>query len=442
MQKVQHLFCLLYSSGTVTISGGTVNATVDGWAAGIGGGYRGDGGTITISGGTVNATGGSNAAGIGGGIYHAGGTITISNAVVFATGGTNAEDIGKGWNGSDEETSVTKNSGIIFEGSSGQVYGASLTLAGNLTVDGTITSTVDGDGTHGGFVGVSSGATVFENCVFAGAITGENTTNCGGFVGWNSGSITYTDCLQKGTLSLKTTEGSATFNRGTAPAEASSNYYYLTPYGDVQGTQVFTFTATGCTVTATATVSDGSTDYYAASTEVTLSHADQTGYSFDGYTVTKVGTNPAETVEVNENVFQMPASNVTVTVAWSLSKESITLAHAQQTFSCSQALDFTDVTGLAAYIASGYDDGKVILSRVMKVPACTGLLIVGTEGETYQIPYATVNAVYSNFLKPVLEEQTVPQTEDSWHALDGRKLNTKPARRGLYLHNGKQEVVR
>jgi Tfp pilus assembly protein PilX len=350
---------------------------------------------------------------------------------------------------------------------------------------------------------------VFENCIFAGTITGDKTTNCGGFVGWNNGSITYTDCLQKGTLSLKTTEGSATFNRGTAPAGGSSNYYYLTPYGTAQGTQVFTITTTGCTVTATATVSDGSTDYYAASTEVTLSHADQTGYSFDGYTVTKVGTNPAETVDVNENTFQMPASNVTVTVAWSLSKESITLAHAQQTFSCSQALDFTDVTGLAAYIASGYDDGKVILSRVKKVPAGTGLLIVGTEGETYQIPYATVNTVYSNFLKPVLEAQTVPQTDgsytnflygeqegvkgfykssgsgtvgaqkaylqlptlavptnarrltvvfdeeatglapglapktkESWHTLDGRKLSTKPTRRGVYIHDGKQEVVR
>ena len=47
--------------------------------------------------------------------------------------------------------------------------------------------------------------------------------------------------------------------------------------------------------------------------EVTLSSTVPAGYLFDAYTVTKNGTNPAETVDVSTaGTFQMPASNVTV----------------------------------------------------------------------------------------------------------------------------------
>jgi len=75
------------SCGTITISGGSVNATGGIGAAGIGSGEYGSCGTITISGGTVNANGGKYAAGIGGG-YGAGcGDITITTGVtsVIAT---------------------------------------------------------------------------------------------------------------------------------------------------------------------------------------------------------------------------------------------------------------------------------------------------------------------------------------------------------------------
>ena len=33
-------------------------------------------------------------------------------------------------------------------------------------------------------------------------------------------------------------------------------------------------------------------------------------------------------------------------------------------------------------------------------------------------------------------------TNDNWHSLDGRKLNGKPATKGIYIHNGRKEVVR
>ena len=34
-----------------------------------------------------------------------------------------------------------------------------------------------------------------------------------------------------------------------------------------------------------------------------------------------------------------------------------------------------------------------------------------------------------------------PQTAESWYTLDGRRLSGKPAQRGVYIHNGRKEVV-
>lgn len=70
--------------GNITIEGGTVTATGS-TGAGIGGG-NGDGDKITITGGTVMATGGE--AGIGGDFDSSGGIITISGGIVTAKGGT------------------------------------------------------------------------------------------------------------------------------------------------------------------------------------------------------------------------------------------------------------------------------------------------------------------------------------------------------------------
>ena len=83
------------TGGTITLIGGTVNATGH-HGAGIGGGYAGEGGDITIKGGTIDAQGGVNGAGIGGGYDRSGGTITIEGGEVIATGGSFGAGIGGG----------------------------------------------------------------------------------------------------------------------------------------------------------------------------------------------------------------------------------------------------------------------------------------------------------------------------------------------------------
>lgn len=125
------------------------------------------------------------------------------------------------------------------------------------------------------------------------------------------------------------------------------------------------------------------------------------------------GTEVKDDMAGNTYTIKNVAGNVTVVATFASTKEFISLPASSDmaTFSCSQALDFTKVEGLKAYIASGFDGTTVLLTRVEKVPANTGLLLLGTPGATYKVPYAETTAYYSNLLKPVLTATTVAQTD-------------------------------
>lgn len=93
----------------------------------------------------------------------------------------------------------------------------------------TINSTIDGDGSHGGFVGRAYGDLEFTDCIFDGCIIGENTTNCGGFVGYSYG-IIFSNCLQMGTFQLKEITGCGTYSRGSHTI--FNNSYYLNAFDE------------------------------------------------------------------------------------------------------------------------------------------------------------------------------------------------------------------
>ena len=80
-------------------------------------------------------------------------------------------------------------------------------------------------------------------------------------------------------------------------------------------------------------------------------------------------------------------------------------------------LDFSEVNGLKAYIASGFNPttGVLVLTRVTEVPAGEGLYITGDEG-TYEIPCKDTNMFYSNLLKGTTSTLTISPT-------DGDKTN-------------------
>lgn len=224
-------------SGIVTISGGSVTAEsgdgvgVGGNGAGIGGGATafegpdpgGDGGTVTISGGSVTATS-RKGAGIGGGANFnndkggAGGEVTISGGSVAATstkgtgigsgsGASNNGTLSSGTNGkawvvrsgkatANEaaiDTSGSEfNSGILFNGTTGKVYG-NTSLPGDETIPSGSTLTID----SGRTLTVPQGKTLTNN---------GTITSTGNII--NEGTIT-----NNGTLSSKSIiEGSGTYN--------------------------------------------------------------------------------------------------------------------------------------------------------------------------------------------------------------------------------------
>ena len=150
--------------GCIEINGGSVTATGSSGGAGIGSGYgsTSDGNRIIISGGKIYANGSTSgdkgSAGIGGGHLGAGGSITISGAEVHATGGEGSpagDGIGNGggYKGADADVVITDETGcpliyanslmgntgdwcgIVFLGTKGKVYGGSVSLQTDLTID-------------------------------------------------------------------------------------------------------------------------------------------------------------------------------------------------------------------------------------------------------------------------------------------------------------------
>ncbi|MCI6102466.1 MAG: hypothetical protein MR709_05370 [Bacteroidales bacterium] len=94
-----------------------------------------------------------------------------------------------------------------------------------------ITSTVDGEGNHGGLVGDAQASVKINNCVFSGSITGAKTTECGGLVGWTGQSgNSITNSLITATYSLNASgSNSVAVNAQNATI---SNVYFLNALGD------------------------------------------------------------------------------------------------------------------------------------------------------------------------------------------------------------------
>ena len=67
---------------------------------------------------------------------------------------------------------------------------------------------------------------------------------------------------------------------------------------------------------------------------------------------------------------------------------AITPDHEYVTYVTTKALDFTDVAGLDAYVATGASGDVISLTEVGAVPANTPLLLHGTASTTYNVPLA------------------------------------------------------
>ena len=183
------------STGTLTLKddskeAGSLTATGGNNAAGIGGGFQGNGENITITGGTVNATG-TDGAGIGGGNGGVGKNITITGGTVEATGYFGSTGIGGG-NGSDGENititggSVTATGG---EGGAGIGGGAEGGGGNNITIKGgTVTATGGGNrGNSGAGIGGGSSGSGENITINDGKVTATGGNYAAGIGGGSVG---------------------------------------------------------------------------------------------------------------------------------------------------------------------------------------------------------------------------------------------------------------
>ena len=117
----------------------------------------------------------------------------------------------------------------------------------------TITSSINGDGTNGGFVAVNQtgGRLAFTRCAFLGRMLGSTADSNGGFVGWgeSDGIIIFSQCLFDPIRITMSPDNSKTFNRGKAPNfQAPASYYTYSGWGTDQGSPVVQLTARAASV--------------------------------------------------------------------------------------------------------------------------------------------------------------------------------------------------
>ena len=211
---------------TLTIKGdGSLTASSNGYAAGIGGGYYGYSyvscGNIVIDGGTINATGGWGAAGIGSGYYYAKcSNVIINGGTVNAKGGYYAAGIGSGYDYSECE--VTINGGTV--NAKGGYYAAGIgngywCNGCNVTIsDGTITAA-------GGEYGAAIGSGYRCNCGNI-TISGGTITAAGGY---GAAGIGGGDRSKEGKVTIS--GGTITAIGGYDGAGIGSGYY--ADFGDI-----------------------------------------------------------------------------------------------------------------------------------------------------------------------------------------------------------------
>ena len=269
-----------------------------------------------------------------------------------------------------------------------------------------IDSKTDGDGTHGGIVGIQqNGALTIEGCVFDGQLLGSKTYSCGGIVGYRTKGSTdiYNTLFIPTTVTLNTTntsDASQTFVRN-ASASCHEGCYFIKPLGGTAnqgkrarsvlagdgvtieainpvGAVTNTYNVSGITAYAKGLKYDGNF-YYGNGDEVslTLNHSDREGYTFASYS--------ASAGILSGTKLTMPDENVTISTLWTfVSENSVTFAPAGYATYYNGLFDTTLPAGVSALIVTdkGTAEGSLVYETIADgagstntVPAATAVLL-------------------------------------------------------------------
>lgn len=269
-----------------------------------------------------------------------------------------------------------------------------------------IHAVVSGAYGHGGIVGYNysynSSATI-SGCTSSVQMTlADGLTNVhirGGIVGWNAQSFfnspsVISDCLVIGATIMKNDGNNnnvgaiagvnigAGGSENTNPGTLTNNYYSNCTVGNATttaNTNVGVGSGSGPSDNTTndgargigritlgtdvsksggTTVTVGSTEYYYAGEDISLSHSDApTGYTFSGYTAKDAANNDITATVISESTFTMPATDVTLNVAWRklLTNTDIAVTIPAQTYSGSALTPAVTVTDGTTELTKGTD---------------------------------------------------------------------------------------
>ena len=335
------------NGGKITINGGIIETNSitsgrggNGGEGYSGGGKGGNGGSITITGGMIkvsnikSGTGGNggNCSGYingNGGKGGNGGEITINGGIVEGTsitsgsGGSGGSSSG-GSNGSNGSAgSIVRNTGIVFQGDSGQVYGGDVTLSESLEIPSGKTLRIESKKTltipEGKTLSIEDGGTLINNGKIYVDGTVSGTVSGDGEVYYH---LSLTNCTANSTAGMEThdekTYGKAgseiTLTPDTPPTGYKFSKWNFTPDVTISETNTFTMPSAAITVTAQfspdtytvslntngGTINSGDITSYTYGQGATLpTDVTKAGYSFKGWygnesftgnPVTEIGT--------------------------------------------------------------------------------------------------------------------------------------------------------
>ena len=403
------------ASSILTIDGeGSLNASSNGFGAGIGGGYYGDAcGVININGGNITATGGRYAAGIGSSHRNSCSHILIYGGTINATGGKNAAGIGSGWGGTNQ---------------------GDFSSCGLISITNGVTSVTATKGSEDApnSIGAGDHGTCVSSGVAIGNMVGVVTRSPYNYVPLpdeadNSTKISdFNSKASDVTLYRRTLYKDGAWNTLCLPFALNS--FAGTP---LEGATVKTLE---------------SASFNEESGELTLN------FTEDANNLTAIEAGKPYIVKwaSGDNIENPMFTNVTITATTptditptgSGSDGSVTF---KGTFG-PHDIGGTDGDNTKLYLGNG---NKLYWpSREMSINSFRAYFQLNNGITAGNQPNSAVRAFVLNF--DVNERTGITTTnytnfsnsDNAWYTLDGRKLSGKPTAKGLYINNGKKVVIK
>lgn len=300
----------------------------------------------------------------------------------------------------------------------------------------TLSSSVEGAGYHGSYVGNANldfTNLTIEGCVFAGSLLGTATSNVGGFVG-NSQFFLLKSCLFTPASVTVSITGSGTFSRPFEPILEDA--FYTETLGEAQCNPAYSISAASDvnfgspTVTYDVSGIDAYVKSQGNATTTYLLKYNGTLYGLSGqeisFTIEGDGLNHCSIAgdggliinpeEANgQYTFTMPESSVTVYAMGS--DVAVTVgSHGLSSFCSPYDLDFKQAEGdVKAYVVSGFSPNtmSITLTQADYVPAGTGLVVTG-EPNTYNVPIVATDKVWANLLVGVVVDTPITTTDNGY----------------------------